>query len=644
MDHLRDNLVALAHRDLALARRVGALDPARVPPVELARSGAPTIALAPRTGGPPVLLHSRYDPALEARRFLEAIAVGPTDTVILLGFGLGHHLRALTARLSTANRVFVVERDIALFRAALAASDFTDLLDERVRFFVELDDLDLYAGLRSELRRIFASRVVLVAPSPLAAADPEGYRRTLPELRKFVGAAQIVLQTAFVLPRLNLESQTASLVEWLRGRSVSDYRGRFEGRPAVVVAAGPSLGRNVEGLRAARGRAVLIAVSTALKPLLARGLTPDFACVLDYHRLSRRYFDGIPAAGAPPLFCDPKANAEAVAAYSGPKVFPDDDLLGYLSGGVCGERGRVEGGGTVAHTAFFLACYLGCDPVIFVGLDLSYTGGLVHIPGTAIHAQRRGELNRFHTLDTREWEFFARQRRYLTEVPGQTEPTVHTDDLMLSYLRDFELLFRQAGVRVVDATEGGARKAGCESLTLAEAIRRYCGERLPPEAFEPPRAPDVEGRLRATDLALARCREEGETLQGHLRSAIRLLKRVVQRNRKGRPADAWVAEVQRLHARMMEARLERLRRLVEGMAYADGFERSRRDLRIDLGEAQGVARQRLQAERDRAYLQGVERGLEFLLGRVDLARERVRSALEDRASPARAGPALGVRP
>ena len=105
------------------------------------------------------------------------------------------------------------------------------------------------------------------------------------------------------------------------------YKDAFAGYPAIVVSAGPSLHRNIEMLRQARGKAVIIAVSTVLRPLLRRGIKPDFAVVLDYHPISKKYFEDAPGDEDVRLVVDPKASYDAVDAHRGPKVVIHNDAL-----------------------------------------------------------------------------------------------------------------------------------------------------------------------------------------------------------------------------------------------------------------------------------------------------------------------------
>ena len=51
--------------------------------------------------------------------------------------------------------------------------------------------------------------------------------------------------------------------------------------PGILVSAGPSLNKNIKELKRAKGKAFIIAVDTAIKPLLSEGIIPDMFAVVD---------------------------------------------------------------------------------------------------------------------------------------------------------------------------------------------------------------------------------------------------------------------------------------------------------------------------------------------------------------------------
>ena len=82
--------------------------------------------------------------------------------------------------------------------------------------------------------------------------------------------------------------------------------GRLGGR------AGPSLRRNLHllGAPGVRDRVVIIAVQTVLKQVLEAGIRPHFVTALDYHEISRRFYEGLTEADVAgvTLVVEPKAN------------------------------------------------------------------------------------------------------------------------------------------------------------------------------------------------------------------------------------------------------------------------------------------------------------------------------------------------
>ena len=62
---------------------------------------------------------------------------------------------------------------------------------------------------------------------------------------------------------------------------VSDLKDDFTGVPMIIVGAGPSLAKNIEHLRSAQDKAIIVCVARALNSLQSAGIVPDFAISLD---------------------------------------------------------------------------------------------------------------------------------------------------------------------------------------------------------------------------------------------------------------------------------------------------------------------------------------------------------------------------
>ncbi|MBI4583975.1 MAG: DUF115 domain-containing protein [Planctomycetes bacterium] len=445
--HFEHNLALLKKRWPEAARRVESVQPLAAGQVVFSRCGEPTLKVLSEAGTE-VWLHSRYRPAEEADRQLEALQIGAQDAVVVLGVGLGYPLLSAVRRGRSTTFVVALEKDPAVWRAALECQPLDEFLNHpEAELIVGAAPEELFALLDQKVSRFFAGSIKIFSHPASAQAFPSYYQSILQSLGEFARYGSVVLRSALYLSRIAIQNRFSNLPDYLASPGIRPLIGKFQGYPGVVVAAGPSLERNVEELRRLQGRAVIVAVSTALKILLGRGLQPHLTAIIDYHTISSRYFAGIAPELAAPIVCDPKASAEAIASYSGARFFSNDALINTLLDGSAGDKGDLVTGSTVAHAAFHIARALGCNPIILVGLDLSFPEGRLHAAGTATHEQHFSETSRFYTFEMKEWEWYLSHRKTLMKVPGLNGGEVFTDDVFFSYLREFEQMFQEAPSR-----------------------------------------------------------------------------------------------------------------------------------------------------------------------------------------------------
>ena len=579
-----------------------------------ARSGEP----AARSGD--ALLCSQYEPRVEGAALAGTVAAEGLMHYAVLGLGMAYHVEALFESASPESLILVVESDPGLARAVLEARDLSRLLaSPRVHLFASPDPADLFEFLEPHLVFLFMGLKRLQHPPSLRRA-PEAFAALEKALMDFVQYGQTSMVTATTIAYSTKQNLCMNLADYAFSRGVEALRDAWKGRPAVVIAAGPSLGRQLPQLKAVKGKALLIAVGTALKPCLKAGVVPDFTATLDYSRLSAKYLEGVEDYPPVPLVTDPKGNWQAVAAYPGPKYFIDNPYLDILTGRLLGaDRGQLDTGGTVAHLSYSLARHLGADPVIFVGLDLAYTHHVTHLPGTAIHDQWGPELNRFNTLEGREWEQLARMGGRLRELPAQGGGTVGTDEQMFYYLQKFQNDWRKAGHRVIDATEGGARKENAEALPLAEALAACAAADGPPLPLPP--LPDREALREPLLEVLDRRLEENAAVSGICRDAMKRLKRIRDRFEDPAYVTKQIQALQKEKQAMEGYKL--MNELVGELIQSNEFLKTQRDKEIAARRLEGRERLKAQLERDLEYVTGLSRGTEQLGHMLRLARAGV---------------------
>lgn len=239
--------------------------------------------------------------------------------------------------------------------------------------------------------------------------------------------------------------------------------------PGIVVAAGPSLNKNINDLKAAKGKAFIIAVDTALKPLINAGIIPDmFVCIDGEKPLNLIEKEEVKKI---PFLTGLAAASDVLAYHTGKKFF-------YNEGYSVAERillqtempiGCVETGGSVATNAFSILHKIGLTRIILVGQDLAFTGNKSHADGTF--------ADKMQEVDTSNYVMV--KGNYEDEVPTRLDMKQFRDwyDMYIAGCQE-----RIKGFRVINATEGGAYIKNTEVMTLKEAIEKECTKEVDIEA------------------------------------------------------------------------------------------------------------------------------------------------------------------
>jgi hypothetical protein len=617
---------ALWRADPDLALRVDAVHDDERFPLEPTRSGAWTVRV-PAPDGTRVYVHSRYDPEAEARQFAASVPTEGKYCFVVSGFGLGYHIRALAERIRGDGFILCGEPSVRLLATALTCVDLADLIAEK-RLVILNDDnkTRLHALLRPFNALIMLGAQFVRHAASIRLNEP-AHAAINKAVTEFVTFTRMTLVTLVSNSRITCQNIAMNLVNYVSTPPIDQLRQRFAGDPAVIVSAGPSLGRNIDQLADLKGRAVLCAVQTAIRPLMQRGIVPDFVTSLDFHEMSRKFFEDVGDLRETHLVAEPKATWHVIDGYPGPISLLDNAWARTLIGDRLGGRDGLTAGATVAHLAFYLAVYMGCDPIIFVGQDLAYTGHVFYVPGVEVHRAWRSELNRFQTIEQKEWERIVRNRPILMRVPGALGGELYTDELLFTYLEQFEKDIASVSQRVINATEGGAMIRGTEVMALEEAAGRFCAKRIDPARFayrrttkwrDPSRLGETAGQLKHRIEELHGVIEVCQALLPLFDELEKLTSDPARFNRR-------LGRVDELRAKVHQDTSAYV--MVNAFTQLAELRRYSADRKINALEGDEAERARRQIERDREFITAVRDGARDLEPILAEALERVRGAM-----------------
>ncbi|MCA9296064.1 MAG: DUF115 domain-containing protein, partial [Phycisphaerales bacterium] len=549
-DTFTRNMRIIEKRWPHLARQIHAASPAVDFELMMTGQGVPTAQYAGRW------LASRHRPLEEATRLADSIDFVEKATVVIAGFGAGYHVGEIAGRMARSGIVVVFEPDVALLRRVFDVIDHSAWLENtNVIIITDPDDRGLLGQDLQKLESILLLGTAFVEPPAHRERLATSYPVFLRNFREHVTSAETTLMTTLMRSYDTIRNLLMNVDTYALGDGIDDLHDRLIGAPAVVVSAGPSLAKTVRALAepGVRDRCIIVAVQTALRPLLDAGVRPHFITALDYHEISRRFYEELDPQDVEhiTLIADPKVHPYVIRAWTGPVRCCSSRVLDSILGALSRPMGELPAGATVAHLALYAAVHLGCTRIALTGQDLGFPDGLYYAPGTAIHRVWGPELNTFNTIAMMEWERIVRMRRHLHKATDVDGKSIYTDTQMLTYLRHFEADFsryRSQGIEIFDATEGGVRKQYTEPIALKEFLDRHATTPLP-ELPSPSRTRDP-GRRRALHARLHEIRRDVQRVRQLARAARERINAMLEQHENQAFVNEQIEEVHRLRSKV----------------------------------------------------------------------------------------------
>ncbi len=383
--------------------------------------------------------------------------------VFLMGIGSGAYLKSMIQNSPKEANIILYEPSVAVFLAALKEIDLSEEIGNRpIGFVVEgLNDTEFLPVVQGVLTLETLEFFICEVHPNYKTAFSGQLQKRMKQLMKYIERFFVNFNTRRLLQGHAAQNVLYNLPYVAQGyhtmqlSKVIPYKGA-----AVLVSAGPSLNKNMEQLKRAKNHLFMIAVDTAVKPLLKQGIVPDVFITLD----GRKPLELLKGAEWLPVVSNPVARYELLDQQKGKKIFFFD---GYqLPLDLYVQNGKVlpgvAVGGSVACSGFSLLYKMGFETVILVGQDLAYTDDKSHADGTFRE-----------TMPKENTESMIRVKGNYQD----TVPTLTNLKIYLEWFADYIKGAKERGnFRVINATEGGAYIEGTELMTLKDAIDEYIGE------------------------------------------------------------------------------------------------------------------------------------------------------------------------
>lgn len=417
------------------------------------------------------LYHSPDGAQEEADKWFAACSLRKVNVLYVFGVGLGYGYRAAKKWLKGNKKrrlVFLEDELPVLFHLFQTENGAALLQDSQVElyYFKSLKDaeevfeplywnhamqrlamsaLDSYAVSKKEFYEELSHKIAFDAATKNALLD---------EYLRYGGAFYI----NFYANMLCLSSSYLG----------NDLFGKFPKVPAIICGAGPSLNQHLEQLKGLCDKAVVFAGGSAMNALNSAGILPHFGAGIDpnsmqFARLSTNEAFEIPYFYRARMFHD------AFLAVHGPRLYVTG-TGGYDTSdwfekklGITSDISLDEGH-NVINFCLEIANAMGCNPIIFLGMDLGFTEMKAYASGIEDNV----EVSKTQLLSTEEMDDKALLKE---DVYGRPLYTLWKWIAEAEWIGDYAK--EHPNLLLVNSTEGGLGLPGVPNQTLKESTERY---------------------------------------------------------------------------------------------------------------------------------------------------------------------------
>jgi len=457
-----------------------------------------------------IMLYDNASPYEYCKKFFEGMNIAYAPIVILLGFGLGYHLHMFTqlyANKAQVKKIIIFEDDINFFHLAMEMIDFSHVITHPdIHLFIGEDPGALFPQIRKEILAeeglLYHLRSTKVIPLPANILLNDGYyRKTLDITRMAFRQTMILAGNDPTDSFIGIDNMLGNIKHIVSHPGINQLRDKFKGRPAVTVASGPSLEKNMHLLKNIRDRALIIACDSSFLPLMKRDMRPHIVASLERTAGTGKFYEDVTDVDGIYLAFCPLVQPDVYDSFKGKKIivyrpFSHFDWFQL-------DKGALPIGPAVSNMAFAIAEYLGCDPIIMIGQDLAFAeDGDTHVEDMLF-----GERDEFYFSS-------------MIEVEGNDGRSVKTSRTWEIFKSAHEEDIRYHKGLCINATEGGAKIMGASVMSFAEAIKKYCRNEFFPEAIITDSISDFEKKVNITEelkTLLGRCVETRHALEDTIR-------------------------------------------------------------------------------------------------------------------------------
>lgn len=412
-----------------------------IPGYDLEPTAAGVNTLAKTVNGKRFYLHSNVNPFEEADLWNENWAEKDIFEYHIIGLGLGYHIERLSWE--TAYDITVYEEDENVIEMAKRNAYIWKLLEQRANVHIVHDrNYEKLGKIMKNLDGKYA-KIIPYHPSVQSVKNPE---------------IKNILEHAFLNADNSKRWEPRMLSNFIYNtnvvkKEVGELREQFKNKTVYLIAGGPSLDKNIHFLKDRKEDEIVLTVFRSLMRCVEEDVEPDFAIVTDPKPDTGALMNGIEGCEVPLLMLSTTFKT-VTKGYKGEKYLLCQK--GYFEAEELAEKKgyeTFETGGSVTTTALDFCIRMRVKKIVFLGLDLAFTGGRSH------HGQTENDVSE-------HWELMVE------DVGGNKVGTSKSFNNYRLWIENRIEKAKKEGcdIEFIDATEGGASIKGTQIKSLKKVL------------------------------------------------------------------------------------------------------------------------------------------------------------------------------
>lgn len=337
-------------------------------------------------------LHSQEGAMDEAHVWFFTLDTAQVTVLYIYGIGLGYYYKVVQEWLhADKQRVLVfLEDDLRVLNKFFECKIAAELLqDPQVYVFYFKDEKDQKSVLDSLDLNISLLKAQTTALNYYKQSKPEAFNSLSHEIAYSSELKKSLVDEYLDFGRGYFVNCYRNLMYLSDSYVGSKLYGQFQGYPAIICGAGPSLEKNMHLLKQLKERALIFAGGSAINILNSASIQPHLCAAIDPNEAQNVRLHHAQSYEVP-FFYRNRLGHSAFKTIHGPRLFLTGsggyDVSAFFESRLNLEADDLDEGRNVVNFCMEIARKLGCNPIIFVGCDLAFTdsktysGGVVFDP------------------------------------------------------------------------------------------------------------------------------------------------------------------------------------------------------------------------------------------------------------------------